>query len=743
MPLECPPMGTMEDLQGGDAERTGHPNNQILADKFTHHEHFDPLLECLLIVSRAHNHAITRDAALAGLPLERKQPLSPRLFDRAAKRAGLSCNIVQRPLNKLNPHLFPAVLLLHEQEACVLLGWTDDNAGARVIFPELGDAEVDLPKTELAERYCGRAILVRPRFRFDARAPEVGNVQARHWFWGALGENLPLYRDVLLAAFIINLLALALPLFIRNVYDRVVPNNAFETLWVLAAGVAVVLVADVVLRTMRGYFLDLAGKRVDVKLSAFIMEKVLSIRLENRPLSTGSFAANLRSFETVRDFITSATVTAFIDLPFALLFVLVIGWLAWPLALTILGGMILVLIISLIAQRKMHALAETTYRGSAQRNATLIESLVGLETIKALGAEGLMQRKWESSVSFLAITGAKLRFLSLSTINSAVWIQQLISVAIIIIGIYLIADGRLTMGGLIACSMLSSRALAPIGQVAGLLMQYHNASIALSSLDGIVKQPVERPDDANFVSRQTFDGDIQLKDVTFAYPGQEMKALQNVSLRIRAGEHVAILGRVGSGKTTLQKLIVGLYQPIAGSVLIDGIDLRQIDPAELRRHVGYVSQDVTLFYGTLRDNLTMAMPTADDAAVLAAAELGGILDFVNSHPQGFDMIIGERGESLSGGQRQGVAIGRALISEPPILLLDEPTGAMDHASEEAIKKNLRKAAAGKTMIVITHRTSLLELVDRIIVVDSGKIVADGPKDQVVQALRQGRIGRAA
>mgnify|MGYP000141509827 FL=1 len=733
----------METAQRNTAEDFVCPTEPKPAAEHVCRDHFDSLLECLLIVSRAHNRTLTRDAALAGLPMERQQVLSPGLFQRAAARAGLSCNIVQRPLEKLNASLFPAILLLHGQEACVLVGWAEDGSEARVIFPELGEAEVALPKADLTERYCGRAILVRPRFRFDARAPEVGRVRERHWFWGTLGENLPLYRDVLVAAFMISLFALALPLFIRNVYDRVVPNHAFETLWVLAAGVVVVLVADVVLRTMRGYFLDLASKRVDVKLSSFIMERVLSTRLENRPLSTGSFAANLRSFETIRDFITSATVTAFIDLPFAFLFVLVIGWIAWPLALMILGGMALVFLIGLTVQRKMHHLAETTYRGGAQRNATLIESLVGLETIKSLGAEGLMQRKWEQSVSFLARTSASLRLLSLSTIKSAVWVQQLISVATIILGVYLIADGRLTMGGLIACSMLSSRAMAPIGQVAGLLMQYHSASIALESLDGILNKPVERPADANFVSRQTFCGDIRLKDVSFSYPGQEMKALHNVSLDIRAGEHVAILGRVGSGKTTLQRLLVGLYQPTEGSVLIDGIDLRQLDPAELRRQIGYVSQDVTLFYGTLRENLTMALPTADDAAVLKAADLGGILEFVNSHPQGFDMMIGERGDSLSGGQRQGVAIGRALIGEPPILLLDEPTGSMDHSSEEAIKSRLKTAAEGKTMIVITHRTSLLELVDRIIVLDGGKIVADGPKDQVIKALRQGRIGRAA
>lgn len=704
---------------------------------------FDPLLESLLIVARVHGRALTRAAAIAGLPLARQARLTPALFARAARRADLACRIVRRPLEKLNPRLLPAVLLLQGREACVLMGWSEDGESARVILPELGESELLLPREELSARYAGQAILVRPRFVFDARTPEVGRLHGRHWFWGALAENLPLYRDVLLAAFMISLFAVAIPLFIMNVYDRVVPNHAFETLWVLASGVTIVLVADVVSRTMRGYFLDLAGSRVDVKLSAYIMERVLGLRMENRPLSAGSFAANLRSFETVRDFITSATVTTFIDLPFALVFLLVIGWIAWPMMLPLLTGMALVLFFALLAQEKMHALSETIYRASAQRNSTLIESLVGLETIKTLGAEGLMQRKWEASAAFLARSGARLRLLSSATLNNAIWTQQLVTVAVIVIGVYLIARGQLSMGGLIACSMLSSRAMAPFSQVAGLLTQYHNASTALTSLNEILKSPVERPDDAHFLSRSSFRGAIEFKDVSFSYPGQQVEALRHVSLRIDAGEHVGILGRVGSGKSTLQKLILGLYKPTSGSVLIDGIDLRQIDPAELRRQIGYVQQDVTLFYGTLRDNLTIAMPGADDEAVLHAAELAGLLDFVNSHPQGFDMMVGERGDSLSGGQRQRVAVGRALIGEPPILLLDEPTGSMDHSSEEEIKTRLRAYSAGRTMLIITHRTSLLELVERIIVVDGGRIVADGPKAQVVEALRQGRIGKAA
>lgn len=702
----------------------------------------DTLLESLLIVVRIHGGTLSHEAAVNGLPLVDNR-LTPSLFHRAAQRAGFSSNVVQKPLDRLNPTLFPAVLLLKDDEACVLLGWADDGRSARVVFPELGESEVTLPTDELAGRYLGSALLARPKFRFDARSPEVGRVRHRHWFWGTLAENTALYRDVLLAAFLINVFALTVPLFSMNVYDRVVPNQATDTLWMLAVGVVLVLLADVALRTLRGYFIDLASSRVDVRLSAYIMERVLGLRLENRPISAGSFASNLRSFETIRDFITSATVTAFVDLPFAVIFLVVIAWISWPMILPILVGMLLIVAYALTVHSKMHELSETTYRAGAMRNATLVESLVGLEAIKALGAESVMQRKWESSAQFLTRVAAQLRLLSSSTINATLWMQQFVNIVLVVVGVYLIGDKALTLGGLIACTMLASRAMAPIGQVAGLLTQYHNAATALQSLDGILQQPVERGSDANFVTRQHFNGDIEFKEVDFTYPGQDVAALRNVSLKIRAGERVAILGRVGSGKTTLEKLILGLYRPTAGAVLVDGIDLRQLDPAELRRNVGYVPQDVMLFFGSLRDNLTIASPGADDAAVLRAARVGGLLEFVNGHPRGFDMAVGERGESLSGGQRQAVAIARAAIDDPPILLMDEPTGSMDHSSEEEIKQRLREFSAGKTMIVITHRTSLLDLVDRIIVIDAGKVVADGPKAQVVEALRQGRIGKAA
>jgi len=702
----------------------------------------DALLNSLLILVRAFGGTQTRDAIVAGLPLKDGK-LTPSLFERAARRAGMSSNIVATSLDSINPALLPAVLLLNNGSACVVTQMSPHRNRWRVIFPELSDAAVMLDRADLEKHYGGNAIYVRPEFKFDARAPQGSRiVRSGHWFWSVINANKRIYYDVLLAAFIINLFAVAMPLFVMNVYDRVVPNNAQETLWALTIGVFIVLFFEMVLRTMRGYFVDLAGSRIDVELSAHIMERVLGMRMEARPPSAGSLAASMKAFESVRDFISSATVTAFVDLPFALLFMIVIIWISWPLVLPFIIGIVVLIIYSMAVQGKMHDLAQTSYRAGAQRNATLVEGLVGVETLKAMGAEASVQHKWETSTALLARVSTQLRLLSASATNGANWIIQLISLIVILIGVYLIGEGELSVGGLVACYMLSARAMSPIGRIAGLLVQYHTASTSLESTDSLMNRECERPQGANFISRKNLSGEIEFRDVIFSYPAQEISALNGLSFRIKAGERVAIIGRVGSGKTTLEKLILGLYRPTSGAVMVDGIDVRQLDPAELRRHIGYVPQDPVLFYGSLRENIAFSRPHSGDAEVLRAAAIAGLGEFVNTHPQGFDMMVSERGDSLSGGQRQSVAIARAIIHDPPILLLDEPTASMDHTTEEEIKRNLKEFGQGKTMLIITHRTPLLDLVDRIIVIDGGRVVADGPKVQVMEALRQGRVGRA-
>jgi len=703
--------------------------------------HHDPLLDCLVQLTRIHGRPSTHAALSAGLPLP-AGGLTPSLFVRAAQRAGFSSKVVRRPLEKIDAALLPAILLLEDNEACILLDWNDDGSQARLLFPDTAQGAVSMARETLVARYVGIAIFARPHFRFDRRTPEVVEVKQRHWFWGAIFEQLPVYRDILGAAALVNVFALAMPVFTMNVYDRVVPNNAVETLWMLAGGLFLVLVVDYAIRLLRGHFVDLASSRIDLKLSALIMERVLGMRLADRPASVGSFAANLRSFETVRDFIASATVTAVIDLPFSLLFLIVILWISWPLVALPILGIIGVLIYSYVIQYKMRELSETTFRASAMRNATLIESLTALETIKANGAEGLMQAKWEKTAAFLARTSARLRLLSSSAMNGAATLTQLVNVLVVIAGVYLIHERLLTMGGLIACTMLAGRAMAPLGQVVGLLMQFENAKTALTALEKTMTTPGERTDESSFVHRPEIRGDIEFRNVSFSYPGHSQEVLHGVSFRIKPGERVAVLGRVGSGKTTLHKLMLGLFQPTEGAVFLDGVDLRQLDPADLRRNVGYVEQDTLLFYGSLRENIALRAPYADDLAIVSAAEIGGLAEFVNRHPQGYDMIIGERGASLSGGQRQSVAIARAVLLDPSVLLLDEPTSSMDFTSESHFKESLRRFALHKTMVIVTHRLSLIDLAERLIVIDDGKVVADGPRQQVVESLQAGQVGRA-
>nr|ART38715.1 G248 [uncultured bacterium] len=706
------------------------------------HRPEDPLLDCLTFVSRLHQLPKSAQALTAGLPLL-DGCLTPALFVRAAERAGINSRLVRRPLEGISAAVLPVVLLLNERRAVVLLGWQADGSG-RIADPDSGMGEDIWPRQRLVDAYAGSALLVRPAPIFDERSAEHGDLVSGHWFWGTLRNLWPIYGEVLLAAFLVNVFALAMPLFTMNVYNRVVPNRAIETLWVLAIGVAVISLFDVLMRSLRAYFLDVAGKKFDVTLSARLFEQVMGLRMEARPRSVGAFANQLSEFESFREFITSATLTTLIDLPFALLFLAVIAWLGGPLVFVPLALMPIVILYGWRAQSRLRVLVQQSMRQASQKQATLIETLTGFETLRSIGAAGPIQRRWEQVIGSMARIGMRSRLLSASVINVAGLAVQLSSVGILVYGVHRIIEGELSVGGLIACVMLAGRALSPLAQVAGLLVRFDQSMAALRSVNQIMQLPVERPPERNFLHRPVLQGAIEFSNVSFSYPGQQIMALDNISLRIAPGERVAVIGRIGSGKSTLEKLILGLYEPTAGAVLLDGIDLRQIDPADVRRNIGYVPQDVTLFFGSLRDNIALAAPQADDETVLRAAELAGVMSFVSRHPAGLEQQIGERGEGLSGGQRQAVAIARGMLLEPPLLIMDEPTNSMDNSSEEQFKNRLMPLLEGRTLLLVTHRASLLSLVGRVIVMDGGRIVADGPKDQVLEALRGGRLtGRAA
>lgn len=702
----------------------------------SHLTHDDPLLGCLTVLSKILSKPHSPESLVAGLPLIDNK-LTPKLFPRAAERAGLSSKIVKRRLSKISNLVLPAVILLNDANACILV--SIEKTQATVIFPETGEGESTIKLEELEAIYTGFSIFIKSVHQFDKRTESSAIPRANNWFWGTISRFWPVYSQVFIASILVNSFALASPLFVMNVYDRVVPNQAIETLWVLAIGVATVFVFDLLLRTLRAYFIDVASKKADIILSATIFEKVLGVKMASRSNSVGSFANSMQEFESFREFFTSATLTTLVDLPFAFLFIAVIWFVAGPLAYVPLAVIPLTILVSLAIQIPLAKNVKLLFRHSAQRSSTLIETLTGLETIKSIGAESPLQRKWEQTISFMTKYSQKTRILSTTAINFTAFLQQMASITVVVFGVYLITENEITMGALIASTLLTGRALAPMAQLAGLLTRYHQSRAALQSLNSLMSLPVERPSGREFLHRPAFNGGVEFKKVTFRYPEQPIDALKDVSFKIEAGEKVAFIGRIGSGKSTIEKLILGLYEPEDGAILLDGTDIRQIDPVDLRKNVGYAPQDVVLFFGSIRENISMVAPFAEDHEVLKAADVAGVTEFVNRHPSGFDMAVGERGEGLSGGQRQSIAVARALLLDSPVVMLDEPSNAMDNSTEERFKAKLSEHVKDKTLLLVTHKASLLTLVDRVIVMDQGQIVADGPREQILSALKNGHI----
>ncbi|NOR69413.1 MAG: type I secretion system permease/ATPase [Methylomarinum sp.] len=704
------------------------------SSKITQHD--DSLLLALLSICKILHTPHSSESLTAGLPLVDNK-LTPALFVRAAKRAGFSTRLIKRPLDKISSLVLPAVLLLKDNKTCVLIA--KNNEQYTIVLPETDSGEKTVSLEDLEQEYIGSAFFIQVNHTFDERTADSATPKIKHWFWDVIFKSWPIYLEVLVASLLINIFALASPLFVMNVYDRVVPNHALETLWVLAIGVSIVYIFDFIMKLLRAYFIDAAGKRSDIILSSTIFEKVLGIKMESRPASVGAFANNLHEFESFRDFLTSATLTTLIDLPFLFIFLAVIYMLGGNLALIPLFVLPLAILGGIAVQKPLKNTINELFKFSAQKGATLIESLTNLDSIKSSGAEGQMQRQWEQNIGQIARLGLKSRFFSSIAVNLTAFLQQMASVAVVIFGVYKISEGDLTMGGLIACTILTGRALAPVSQVASLLTRYHQARASLDSLNRLMTLPVEREPGKKFLHRPVFKGSIEFKNISFSYPDQPIKALDNVSFKINAGERVGFIGRIGSGKSTIEKLMMSLYEAQEGSILIDGTDIRQIDPSDLRRQIGYVPQDISLMFGSVKDNITLGARFADDASILHAAEVAGVTNFVNKHPAGFDLPVGERGGALSGGQRQSVAVAKALLLSPPIYIMDEPSNSMDNSTEEAFKQRFSSQLNTETLILVTHRSSLLTLVDRLIVMDGSKVVADGSKAKVLDALKQGQI----
>jgi len=705
----------------------------------------DSLLDSLVLFTKLYHKPFSAEALTAGLPIapgdEAPELFSidnaKGLFSRAAEKAGLKSSIVRRPLSQISPLQLPMIILLSNQGACILDSYSDDGKKVKIIMPAEEIIEQWIDIDVLSDEYIGYGFMVKKAFEYSDENSRTLHLRQKHWFWSTLKLSLPIYKDVLYASLLINLFVLASPLFTMNVYDRVVPNNAIETLWVFAIGVSTIYIIDTFLKFTRTYLLESAAKKSDIIMSSIVFEKVLDLKMAHHPASVGSFASNLKDFDSIRSFLTNATMAAIIDLPFAVIFLAVIFYIGGAIVLIPMFTMFLILTYAILIKKPLRQSIESTHEASAKKSSILIESLNNIETLKTLGALGQVQWKWEESTGEIASKSLKSRLLSASIPTITQLLIQLNTVMIIVYGVYLIQEFELSMGGLIAVVILTGRTLAPMGQVAALLTNYEDTKTSYETLNEIISQPSERPGGKKFVERPKFSGEIEFVDVTFTYPNTEVPALKNISFKINAGESVAIIGRIGSGKSTIQKLILGLYEPDSGQILIDGIDIAQIDPADLRKNIGYVSQDIMLFRGTVKDNIVYRATHANDAAMVKAAFISGTSEFIKKHPKGYEMPIGERGQGLSGGQRQSIGIARAFLLDAPIMLMDEPSNSMDQITEAKLLDSLETNLKDTTAIYVTQKMTLLKVVQRVIVLNDGKIYIDAPKEEALKKLQSG------
>ena len=640
--------------------------------------------------------------------------MSPDLLPRAAARAGLQGRLLQRELASISALNLPVLLLLKDGRCAVLRQWGPKQQ-AQILPCETDGGEQWVSREQLATEYSGRAFFARPRHQLEeARTPLVPRIEA--WFRDTLKLSRWLYTDAVLASLLINLLGLMVPLFVMQTYDRVVPNQATATLWVLAIGLFIGTGFELLLKVLRAHLLDTAGKKTDVVLSATLFERITGMSMKARPASVGGFAQSIHDFQGLRDFLTAVTLTSLIDLPFSLLMLLVIGLIGGPLVFIPLLAFPITALFAYIIQARLRDTVQRSLQLGSQRQALLIETLGGLETLKACGAESERQHQWEQTHGALTRLDGHAKFLASLATNGTLFLQQFAGMATIVAGVYLIIAGNLSVGALVACYMLGSRILAPLGQIAGLITRYQQARLTMTSTDALMALPQERQDKQRPLDRTQLKGALEVRQISFTYPGQSAPALNNVSLRLGAGEHLGIIGRSGSGKSTLARLLMAFYSADEGQILLDNLDLRQLDVADLRHQIGYVAHDLPLLAGSLRDNLLLADPEASEERLWQALHDAGLEERVSRLPGGLDGWLGENGARLSGGERRRLGLARALLRPAPWLLLDEPTEGLDAATEALVLRRLaaRLAREGQGALIVTHRPAPLALCRRII-----------------------------
>ncbi|HTJ03094.1 MAG TPA: type I secretion system permease/ATPase [Methylovirgula sp.] len=695
----------------------------------------DEFLLCLQFLARHFERPSSETVLIAGLPLEDGH-LTLELVSAAAARIGLAAKTLKRQLNELVPLNLPSILLTQTHGPVVIFDYSVEE-GCRIFEPRTGQiAYVSLEA--INQDYTGVAVTIVPRFgRADIDPGVPAALHRGHWFFGPLAKHWRSFISVAVAAAIINIVGITTPLFTMNVYDRVLPNTAMATLWVLAIGFGVVLVFDLVLKTARAVLLDTVGKVLDIELSGLIFEKIMNTPLAHRSNSTGEFVNRVTQYEFVREFFTSSTLVLFVDAAFVFVYLLVIYIVAGWLVVIPMAAMIIIVAIGAILQHVVGDEIAKAQTESSLRHAMLVEAVSAIETIKTMRAEGQFLRRWDRLIRVASETQERIKSVTSAAVNTTLFFQQLVTIAVIVAGAYRFADKQITTGAIIAAVMLSSRAVAPLTQVALMLTRARYAVSAMKTLNSVMNLEDERVATESFVTRPVEHGKLEFRKVAFQYPLNSRFVLDGINLSIAPGEKVGIIGKVGSGKTTLGRLVAGFYAPTNGEILIDGVDLRQYHPHEVRKAVGLVMQDTDLFIGSLKANLLIANPDASDADLIRACKLAGVDDFVSLHPLGYDLPVGERGRNLSTGQKQALALARVLLVQPKILFLDEPSSAMDLATERNFLMRLKSVMKpDQTLLITTHRYSMLDLAERLIILDNGRIVADGPKNAVLEALKK-------
>ncbi len=693
----------------------------------------DPVLECLTFLARESERPSSPVLIKAGLALSAEGTLPFHQVEPALEQIGMRAEPVTRRLRAWPSAKCPAVLELEEERAAVLLD-TRGNEGL-VYAPGLAEP-MWVKLADLAGAYTGRAVIVESDpTRERANERPWDKARRTHWFWSEVWKVRREFWPVLLAALIVNLLAFAMPLFTMNVYDRVIPNKAVSTLWVLALGVMFAIGFDFTLRIARARLIDEVGRKLDAKLSQKLFEKVMNLPMAERLGSTGAFARRVSEYEMVRDFFASTTVVLAVDVTFLVLFLGLITALAGWLVLIPMAGIALMLTAGFSLQKAMGRAALDAQADSSLQHSVLVESIAGAETLKSVRAEGQMLGRWRRYSAMSAATSERMRKLTAVAVNLASVSQQMISIGLLIGGFYRFQQGEMTMGAIIAIIMLSGRSLQPVGQLAFLVTRGRQATATLDSLQRMMEAGDERQVAMRSIVPEIRAGHIELVDVSFRYPEAGRDALAGLTLKINPGERIGIIGRVASGKSTLGRVLCGLYAPTEGEMLVDGLDSRQYHPHQLREAFRFVSQDAEVFSGSVRDNLMLGAANATDAQLIDAVVRSGADIFLSRDAAGFDLPVGERGSRLSGGQRSLLVLARALVSPSKLLFLDEPTGSMDTQTEMYFIEHLKTALApDQTLLVSTHRNNMLSIVNRLIVIDAGKVIADGPRDEVLSHL---------